>query len=151
MQIEAKTVEDYISKIPEERQEIIRQMIDVINTNLPKGFENITSYGMIGWAVPLKDYPAGYHCAPGTPLPFINLASQKNFIALYHMGIYARPDLLDWFVEEYPNHSKRKLDMGKSCIRFKKMEDIPFNLIAELCQKMTPKDWINCYESNYKR
>ena len=151
MQIEAKTVEDYISKIPEERQEIIRQMIDVINTNLPKGFENITSYGMIGWAVPLKDYPAGYHCAPGTPLPFINLASQKNFIALYHMGIYARPDLLDWFVEEYPNHSKRKLDMGKSCIRFKKMEDIPFNLIAELCQKMSAKDWINCYESNYKR
>lgn len=151
MQIEATNIEDYISKIPEERQEIIRQMIDVINTNLPKGFENITSYGMIGWAVPLKDYPAGYHCAPGTPLPFINLASQKNFIALYHMGIYARPDLLDWFVEEYPKHSKRKLDMGKSCIRFKKMEDIPFNLIAELCQKMTAKDWINCYESNYKR
>lgn len=151
MQIEATTVEDYISKIPEERQEIIRQIIDVINTNLPKGFENITSYGMLGWAVPLKDYPAGYHCAPGTPLPFINLASQKNFIALYHMGIYAKPDLLDWFVEEYPKHSKRKLDMGKSCIRFKKMDDIPLDLIAELCQKMTAKDWINCYESNYKR
>lgn len=151
MQIEATTVEDYISKIPEERQEIIRQMIDIINTNLPKGFENITSYGMLGWAVPLKDYPAGYHCAPGTPLPFINLASQKNFIALYHMGIYAIPDLLNWFVEEYPKHSKRKLDMGKSCIRFKKIDDIPMDLIAELCQKMTANDWINCYESNYKR
>lgn len=106
---------------------------------------------MVGWAVPLKTYPAGYHCTPGSPLPFINLASQKNFIALYHMGLYSTPDLLDWFVAEYPKHSKRKLDMGKSCVRFKKVDDIPFDLIAELSRKVTPEDWIGIYESQYKK
>ncbi|WP_300672874.1 DUF1801 domain-containing protein [Soonwooa sp.] len=151
MQIEASSVEDYISKIPEDRQEVVLKIVETINANLPKGFENIPSYGMLGWAIPLKDYPAGYHCAPGTPLPFINLASQKNFVALYHMGLYAKPELLKWFTEEYPKHSKRKLDMGKSCIRFKKMDDIPLELIGELCTKMTPQDWISFYETNYKR
>ncbi|AZA80578.1 hypothetical protein C1637_12935 [Chryseobacterium lactis] len=151
MQIQAVTIEDYISKIPEERQESFKKLFDTINDNLPKGFEENTSYGMIGWAVPLTTYPAGYHCTPGTALPFINLASQKNFIALYHMGLYSRPELLDWFVTEYPKHSKKKLDMGKSCVRFKKTEDIPFELIAELSTKMTVDDWINIYESNYKK
>ena len=106
---------------------------------------------MIGWSVPLETYPAGYHCTPGSPLPFLNLASQKNFIALYHMGIYADEELLNWFVAEYPKHCKRKLDMGKSCIRFKKQEEIPFELIAELVQKMSPKDWISLYESKFKK
>lgn len=150
MQIEATSVDDYIAKVPEDRQEAIKNLVKTISDNLPKGFENVISYGMIGWAVPLSDYPDGYHCAPGTPLPFINLASQKNFVALYHMGIYADESLLHWFQEEYPKYSKRKLDMGKSCIRFKKMEDIPLPLIAELCQKVTPQDWINQYESLYK-
>ncbi|WP_313089930.1 DUF1801 domain-containing protein [Chryseobacterium flavum] len=151
MQILSDTIEDYISKIPEERQEAFKKLFDTIKVNLPEGFEDTSAYGMIGWGVPLKTYPAGYHCAANTPLPFINLASQKNFIALYHMGLYSRPELLDWFVEEYPKHSKRKLDMGKSCVRFKKVEDIPFELIAELSTKMTPEDWIAVYESQYKK
>ncbi|WP_137905582.1 DUF1801 domain-containing protein [Chryseobacterium sp. 2VB] len=151
MQIQSVSIEDYISKIPEERQEAFKKLFDTVNDNLPKGFEDASNYGMIGWVVPLTTYPAGYHCAPGTPLPFINIASQKNFIALYHMGLYSKPELLDWFVGEYPKHSKKKLDMGKSCVRFKKTEDIPFELIAELSQKMTPDDWIGIYESQYKK
>ena len=151
MQIQAVSIEDYISKIPEDRQEGFKKLFDIISRNLPEGFEESLSYGMVGWAVPLKTYPAGYHCTPGSPLPFINLASQKNFIALYHMGLYSTPDLLDWFVAEYPKHSKRKLDMGKSCVRFKKVEDIPFDLIAELSRKVTPEEWIRIYESQYKK
>jgi uncharacterized protein YdhG (YjbR/CyaY superfamily) len=151
MQIESISIDDYISKIPEERQEVFRKLFNTISDNLPEGFSQSSSYGMIGWGVPLEIYPAGYHCAPGTPLPFISIASQKNFIAFYHMGIYAKPDLLDWFVEEFPKYSKRKLDMGKSCVRFKKMDDIPFELIAEVSKKMTVQDWIDCYEANFKK
>ncbi|MGK6344332.1 DUF1801 domain-containing protein [Chryseobacterium sp. DT-3] len=151
MQIPADSITDYISKIPEERQEIFKILFDTINDNLPKGFRENISYGVIGWGVPLETYPAGYHCAPGTPLPFIGLASQKNFIAFYHMGIYANPELLNWFVTEYPKYSKRKLDMGKSCVRFKKMDDIPFELIAEVSKKMTVEDWINTYETQFKK
>ena len=146
MQIPADSIQDYLSKVPEERKEAFTKLFETISKNLPKGFQTNLSYGMIGWSVPIETFPAGYHCSPGTPLPFINLASQKNFIALYHMGIYANDELLNWFVEEYPKHSKRKLDMGKSCIRFKKPDEIPFDLIAELCKKMTPKDWISIYE-----
>lgn len=151
MQIQAVSIEDYISKIPEERQEALKKLFDTIHSNLPDGFEENLSYGMLGWAVPLKTYPEGYHCTPGTALPFINLASQKNFIALYHMGLYSRPEILNWFVEEYPKHSRKKLDMGKSCVRFKKVEDIPFELIGELSRKMTVEDWIGIYESKYKK
>lgn len=151
MQIQAVSIEDYISKIPEERQEAFKKLFDTIHSNLPDGFEENLSYGMLGWAVPLKTYPEGYHCTPGTALPFINLASQKNFIALYHMGLYSRPEILNWFVEEYPKHSRKKLDMGKSCVRFKKVEDIPFELIGELSRKMTVEDWISIYESKYKK
>lgn len=151
MQIPATSVEEYISKIPEERQDAFRKIFSKITGNLPEGFEQGLSYGMVGWQVPLKIYPAGYHCTPGSALPFMSLASQKNFIALYHMGMYAKPELLDWFVAEFPKHSKRKLDMGKSCVRFKKMDDIPFELIAELSKKMTVDEWISIYESNFKK
>lgn len=151
MQIQSVSVEDYISQIPEERQKIFREIFITINDHLPEGFSQGSSYGMIGWGVPLKTYPAGYHCAPGSPLPFISIASQKNFIALYHMGMYAKPELLDWFVAEYPKYSKRKLDMGKSCVRFKKMDDIPLELLAELSKKMTVEEWIDIYETNFKK
>jgi uncharacterized protein YdhG (YjbR/CyaY superfamily) len=151
MQIPADSVDDYISKIPEERQEIFKKVFDAINDNLPKGFQENISYGMIGWSIPLETYPAGYHCTPGSPLPFMALASQKNFIAFYHMGMYANPELLDWFVAEYPKYSKRKLDMGKSCVRFKKMDDIPLELLAEVSKRMTVQDWIDCYERNLKK
>lgn len=151
MQIPSISVEDYISQIPEERQEVFKKMFDTVDDNLPQGFKQGVSYGMIGWNVPLETFPAGYHCTPGSPLPFMSMASQKNFIALYHMGMYAKPELLDWFVAEFPKHSKRKLDMGKSCIRFKKMDEIPFELIAELSKKMTVDEWINIYENNLKK
>ncbi len=151
MQIPANSVEDYISKIPEERQEVFKKLFDTIDENLPQGFKQGVSYGMIGWNVPLEIYPAGYHCTPGSPLPFMGLASQKNFIAFYHMGMYAKPELHDWFVSEYPKYAKRKLDMGKSCVRFKKMDDIPFELIAEVSKRMTVDEWIEIYENNLKK
>lgn len=151
MQYKATTPEDYIDQIPEERKAVFSKLRKTILDNLPTGFQEQISYGMIGYVVPHELYPPGYHCDTKLPLPFINLASQKNFIALYHMGMYAKKELLDWFVAEYPKHCKTKLDMGKSCVRFKKMDDIPFDLIASLCTKMTPNDWINLYETNIKR
>ena len=151
MQISASTLEEYLTQVPEERKESFKKLFETISENLPDGFQQEITYGMIGWNISLETYPAGYHCTPNTPLPFINLASQKNFIAIYHMGIYADPELLNWFVGEFPKHSSRKLDMGKSCIRFKKAADIPFDLIAELCQKMSPEDWISLYEKLYKK
>lgn len=151
MRIEAENVKDYLDKIPEDRKSAMNKLYETISKNLPKGFEEGVSYGMMGWDVPLSMYPAGYHCTPGQPLPFLGMASQKNSINLYHMGIYAKPDLHDWFVAEYPKHCKRKLDIGKSCIRFKKPEEIPFDLIGELVQKMSPEEWVEIYESNLKK
>lgn len=119
--------------------------------NLPKGFAEVINYGMPSYVVPHSLYPAGYHCDPELPLGFISLASQQNYIALYHMGVYSCNDMLNWFTSEYPKHSNAKLDMGKSCIRFKKPEDIPYSLIAELAQRMTPDDWIEVYERVVKR
>ncbi|MFY0608285.1 MAG: DUF1801 domain-containing protein [Cyclobacteriaceae bacterium] len=151
MNIKATSPDDYISKVPEERQAIMQQLRDVIKENLPEGFEEMMNYGMIGYVVPHSRYPAGYHCETTLPLPFMNLASQKNFVALYHMGIYANEELMNWFVAEYPKHCKRKLDMGKSCIRFKKIEEIPVELIGQLASKMTAEDWVEVYERNVKR
>lgn len=146
MQIKANNPDAYIAQLPEDRIPYFKKLRQTILDNIPEGFEEQMSYGMIGYVVPKSTYPAGYHCTPELPLPFANIASQKNFIALYHSGIYASSELLEWFVAEYPKHCKRKLDMGKSCIRFKKAEEIPFDLIAELMQKMTVKQWINLYE-----
>ncbi len=148
MQSKAQTVEAYLKEIPAERQASMQKLSSICRIEL-KGFEEVISYGMIGYVVPKTIYPAGYHCTPELPLPFVNIASQKNFIALYHMGVYGSSKLLDWFVAEYPKHAKGKLDMGKSCIRFKKMDDIPFTLIQELLGKMSMQDWINQYEKLY--
>lgn len=143
------TVQEYLQNLPEERINAIESLRNIIKKNLPKGFEECISYGMIGYSVPHSLYPKGYHCDPKIALPFLSIASQKNFIAVYHMGIYADTNLLQWFTHEYPNHSKAKLDMGKSCIRFKKMDQIPFDLIGALAAKMTPQQWIELYEKNY--
>ena len=142
--------EEYIAQIPDERREAFGALRQTVLKNLPPGFKEVISYGMIGFVVPHEIYPQGYHCSPELPLPFVNIANQKNFIALYHMGIYSDPKLLAWFEQEYPKHCKTKLDMGKSCIRFKKPEQIPLGLIADLCQKMTPADWIQRYEAQFK-
>jgi len=151
MQSKAATVDEYFEALPEDRQGPMTELRKVIRKNLPKGFEECMSYGMVGYVVPHSLYPAGYHCDPKLPLPFLSIASQKNFIALYHMGLYANPDLLKWFTDEYGKHVKTKLDMGKGCVRFKKVNDIPFALIGELLKKMSPKDWITIYESHVKR
>ena len=151
MQLNAKTPEDYVSQLPDDRQKIISELRKVIIKNLPSGFEETIQYGMIGYVVPHSIYPGGYHCEPKQPLPFLGLASQKNYIALYHMGIYADTELHNWFIKEYARHSKSKPDMGKSCIRFKKPEHIPFALIGELVSRMTVDQWIKIYESNVKR
>ncbi len=151
MQYTASTVEEYMQQIPEDRNAAMEKLRKVIKKNLPKGFKEVISYGMIGYVIPHSLYPAGYHCDPKLPLPFMNIASQKNFIAVYHMGLYADPKLMDWFTKEFPKHTDAKLDMGKSCMRFKKPEQIPFDLIGELAGKMTPGDWIAVYEKNYKR
>ena len=151
MQYKATSPDDYISQIPEDRKEPMRKLRQVILDNLPNGIEETMSYGMIGYVVPHAIYPDGYHCTPELPLPFMNIASQKNFIAVYHSGVYAKKELYDWFVSEYPKHSSRKIDMGKSCIRFKKIDDIPYGLIGELTTKMTTQEWIDIYETNIKK
>ena len=151
MTSKAVTPEQYIKELPTDRKEPVSKLRKTVLKNLPKGFKEVMCYGMLGYVVPHELYPEGYHCNPAQPLPFANIASQKSFIALYHMGIYGNPDLLKWFVNEYPKHSPTKLDMGKGCIRFKKPEHIPYKLIAELMKKVTVKDWVNLYVKNVKR
>ena len=148
MQSNAQSVEEYIGSIPDGQREWFILLRKTILENLPKGFVEQMSYGMIGYVVPHSTYPKGYHCNPKLPLPFLNIAAQKNFISLYHMGIYASTELLNWFTGEYPKHSQLKLNMGKGCIRFKNGSQIPDNLIGELVRKNEVSDWINRYESN---
>lgn len=142
------TIERYLESLPEERRLIIEQLRQIIKDNIPEGYEEVLSYNMLGYVVPHSLYPDGYHCDPKLPLPFINLASQKNYISFYHLGIYADDDLLDWFTEKYKEACKYKLDMGKSCIRFKRMNDIPFDLIGQLVSKISVDDWTNLYEKS---
>lgn len=145
------TIKEYLAQVTIERQLAFNKLYETIKMNLPKGFEEQFIYDNIGFVVPKSIYPTGYHCTPELPLPFINIASQKSHIALYHMGIYMMPKVYDWFINEYPKHSKRKLDIGKSCIRFKKPDDIPFDLIAELIQKISAEEYVNTYESLLKK
>ncbi len=144
-------VQEILDNIPEDRKEAVTKLHQTIVSNLPEGFEPGISYGMLGYVIPHHLYPAGYHCKPSEPLPFASIASQKSSISFYHMGIYMDPALMEWFVAEYPKHSKQKLDMGKSCIRFKKPEHIPYDLMAQLMQKMTAAQWIALYERNLKK
>jgi hypothetical protein len=145
----AKTVEEYMNNLPEDRKKAMELLRNTMLKNVPKGFEEGMNYGMIGYYVPHSIYPNGYHCKPADPLPFITFASQKNSINFYHMGMYANKELYDWFVAEYPKHSTRKLDMGKSCIRFNKLDEIPFELLGELVTKVSVADWIATYEAAF--
>lgn len=149
MKSEAKTPDEYLAELPEDRKVAIQKLREVALKNLPTGFKEVISYGMLGYVVPHEIYPKGYHCTPKLPLPFFNVASQKNSINIYHMAIYADANLYNWFVEEYPKHSVAKLDMGKGCIRFKKIDAIPFELIGELLSKITPQQWIEMYENAF--
>jgi uncharacterized protein YdhG (YjbR/CyaY superfamily) len=151
MTSKATSVDQYINEAPEDRRAALQQLRAIILKNLPEGFQEEMSYGMIGYVVPHSIYPKGYHCTPELPLPFMSFASQKNSINFYHMGIYAKPELYDWFVAEYPKHSKQKLDIGKSCLRIKKPENIPFELIGELVKKMSVAEWIKTYEAAFNK
>ncbi|MFF2908639.1 DUF1801 domain-containing protein [Paenibacillus sp. NPDC057934] len=150
MKYEASSPEDYIHQLPEERKQAMEALRKTVSDNLPEGFQETMAYDMIGYVVPHSIYPSGYHVKPEEPLPFISLASQKNFIAFYHMGIYIFPEVLTWFQEEYPKHVQTKLDMGKSCIRFKNPAVIPYNLLAELCRKITLTDYLQKYEDGLR-
>lgn len=151
MKQEGKTIQEIIENAPDERREALQKLVDTIKANIPENFESGIGYGMISFHVPHSVYPKGYHCDPKLPLPFINIASQKNFIALYHMGLYADESVLNWFQEEYKKRVISKLDMGKSCIRFKKTTDIPYDLIGELANKFTAEQWIEKYESAFNK
>ncbi len=151
MKTEGETVQDILMNVPSDRVEAFNKLHEVIVKNLPKGFEPGISYGMLGYVVPHSLYPSGYHCKPSEPLPFASIASQKNTINFYHMGMYADKKLYDWFVSEFPKHTSQKLDIGKSCVRFKKFDDMPYKLIGELMKKMSMKEWVSMYESNLKR
>lgn len=147
MKIEAKTVEEYIDQLPEDRQEVFKKLRKIIKLSLPQGFEEKIQYDMISYVVPRKIYPEGYHVDPSQELGFLSIGNQKNHVGIYHSGIYMISDLEEWFVNEYPNHMKTKLDMGKSCIRFKNMKTIPYELLQELFTKVTPEEFVEVYES----
>jgi uncharacterized protein YdhG (YjbR/CyaY superfamily) len=143
--------EDYLAQLPDDRRQAVSKLRNTISRSLPKGFREVMGYGMICYVVPHELYPPGYHCDPKQPLFLMGIASQKNYVVMHHMGIYGSPELLKWFTTEYPKHSKSRLDMGKGCVRFKKMEDIPYPLIGDLARKITVKDWIETTEKVFKR
>ena len=151
MNSKALTPSEYIAQLPDDRKVPIQKLRQTILDHLDPKFQECMNYGMLGYVVPFTSYPDGYHCNPKLPLPFMNLASQKNFIAVYHSGMYAKKAILDWFVAEYPKHTSAKLDMGKSCIRFKKMDAIPYALIGQLAAKLSVEEWIAIYESQIKK
>ena len=151
MQSKATTPQQYLDELPEDRKEPIRKLRQQILNNMPTGMEETMNYGMLGYVIPHSVYPDGYHCNPKQPLPFMNLASQKSFVAVYSMTIYAKKDLLEWFTSEYAKRCKYKLDMGKSCIRFKRIDGIPYDLIGELTAKVSTEEWIQIYENAYKK
>ena len=151
MKTQETSIDEILASLPDDRKEAFTKLHQTIVSNLPEGIEPGVSYGMLGYVIPHRLYPAGYHCKPSEPLPFASIASQKNSINFYHMGIYMDPALMEWFVSEFPKHSAQKLDMGKSCMRFKKPDQIPFELIGQLMQKMTAAQWIALYEHNLKK
>jgi hypothetical protein len=150
MTSKAATVDQYIAELPADRKQAITELRKIIKKKLPKGFQECMGYGMPGYVVPHSKYPPGYHCNPKDPLPFMGFASQKNFIAVYHMGMYSDQKLEKWFIDAYTKLTGKKADKGKSCLRYKKPEDIPYKLIGELAAKITPDEWIATYETAFK-
>jgi hypothetical protein len=151
MQSNAKTPDEYIASLPDDRKQIVCDIRKAINDNLPEGFKEGMAYGMISWSVPHDIYPPGYHCDPKLPLGYMGLASQKNYISFYSMCLYADSKELESFRAEWPKYSTKKLDMGKSCIRFKKADDVPLWLIGKLASRFTPQQWIGIYEKALDR
>lgn len=150
MQSNEPNVQAYMNSLPDDRRAAVQAIRDAVIATLPTGFVEQMSYGMIGWVVPHALYPAGYHCDRKLPLPFMALAAQKNSTNLYHMGLYADPELMGWFQAEHAKASARKLDIGKSCVRYKKLADVPLQLISALSAKMSVAQWVALYESQLK-
>ncbi|MEC9485282.1 MAG: DUF1801 domain-containing protein [Candidatus Izemoplasma sp.] len=147
MKEDVSTVKDYINALSQEKKHVINRLRKTIQANLPKGFEETCQYHMISYVVPLSLYPKGYLNKKDTPLPLLSLEAQKHHIAIYHMALYMSPNLMRWFKQRYQETVNHRLDMGKSCIRFKHLDDIPYELIGELVAKITPKEFILQYES----
>lgn len=150
MQSSAPTPEAYLSELPPERQGPMRKLREAIQAHIDPAFQEGMGYGMMGWDVPFSIYPEGYHCNPKLPVPFLGLASQKNYIAVYHMGVYNDPALLKWFQDEYAK-TGWKLNMGKSCIRLRRMDQIPYELIGKLASKPSLKEYLHHYVTQVKR
>ena len=150
MQSKSKSVKEYLAELPPERRAAIQTVREVILKNLPKGYEEVMQYGMIGYVVPHRIYPAGYHCDPKLPLPFAALASQKNHMAVYFIHIYLHKEAESWFRQTY-KASGKKLNMGKSCVRFEKLEDLPLEVIGKAVAKVPVKNYIELYEKAIKR
>lgn len=134
----AKTVDEYLAALPPDRRTALSAVRDVILTNLPAGYEEVMQYGMVGYVVPHSIYPAGYHCDPTKPLTYAMLGSQKNHMAIYLMSVYGHKETEAWFRKAYQTKGK-KLDMGKSCVRFKKLEQLPLEAIGQVIAR-TPVD-----------
>lgn len=145
MPSKAKTVEEYLAELSPDRREAINAVRKVILDNLPAGFEETMQYGMISYVVPFKLFPAGYHCDPSQPLCFAGLASQKNHMSLYLMTVYGHKETKNWFVKAYKATGK-KLDMGKSCVRFKKHEDLPLEVIGQAIARVPVDKYIKAYQ-----
>jgi hypothetical protein len=147
MQSKAATVAEYLASLPADRRDAVEAVRRVILKNIDKGFQETMQYGMIGYSVPHSVFPAGYHCDPRQPLPFAGLASQKQHMSLYIMGIYMDSPRRDWFIKAWKDTGK-KLDMGAACIRFKKIEDVPLDVVAEAFKRMSLKGYVEVYEAN---
>lgn len=146
MQSKATTVAEYLAGLPEDRRKALEAVRRVVRKNLPKGYQEGMQYGMIGYFVPHSIYPDGYHCDPKQPLPFAGMASQKGHMALYMTGTYMSPELEAWFRKAWTADG-RKLDMGKACVRFKKLEDVPLEVVGEAIRRMPVEEFIRIYES----
>ena len=147
MKIQANTIQEYLDQLPEDRRQVMMQLRETILAHLPHGFEEKIQYDMITYVVPRSKYPKGYHCNPEDDLAFLSIGNQKKHLAIYHMGIYMIPEVYQWFVDEYPNYMKTKLNMGKSCIRFTNMKTVPYELIGQLCEKIDVDTYVKAYEA----
>lgn len=152
----ASSVEQYLAELTDDRRELVGAVRDVVNGHLPDGYQEAMQYGMIGWSVPHALYPAGYHTDPKQPLPFAALASQKSKVSLYLMALYIGADVaaespdVTWFQEAWRATGK-KLDMGKSCVRFSRLDQVPLEVVGQAIARIPVQDYIARYEASRAR